>query len=388
MNDYIWHTADFILLDGKLQPNIALQFDYEGRLLDVADVDTIKPGDRLRYQGALCPGLINAHCHLELSHLKGKIPRGTGFAGFAERLVAQRYEADETLRTEARKKAERKVWYSGARAVFDVCNDYADAQAAQDDQEPFVFNFLEVFGLTPESGAAALENARTHHLRLGEKYSALAPHAPFSVLPETMRALSEHAIANDAPVSFHFMESEGEMELFAHNTGELAEFFRKTGLTFQPPRAHPLDYAADYFPSESRLLLVHCVECGAEELQCIQEIWPDAHICLCPRSNEYIHGKLPDFALFDYSRTCFGTDSLASNDDLNLIEEIKVAQAVYPELTTDTLLNCLTAVPAKFMRWNEYGALRKGAKPGLVNVSPLEPETRRLTPETKAFELL
>lgn len=383
-----WHTADYILLEGRLRPGFFLRFDEARRLKEISETAPAEHGNVLQHEGILSPGFINAHCHLELSHLKGAIAPGSGMTAFGKGVVSKRNQYTDEVKTAARSAALKEAWDSGAQAILDIANDYENAaKRLRQTDEPFVFSFLEVFGLSEQAAHGAMARARTAHSSRANT-SAPTPHAPYSVLPETMRALAEFSKSKHTPISIHFMESAAETEWFARKSGDFAAFFHELGVRRLPGYDTPLSYLKDFLPQSARMLFVHCAECGKADIQAVEAYWPQAYFCLCPRSNVYIHNKLPDFSAFDFSRAGFGTDSLGSNYDLELLEEVKAAQKQAPNLDAALLLNCLTAVPARFMRWDNYGTFNIGAETGLINVSPVADEGARFLPETKARRIL
>ena len=205
--------------------NPLVEVAADGRVLSVG---TCTEPDRMPgtefYSGVLAPGLVNAHCHLELSYLRGAIPEGCGFAGFAGAMgqVRERFGPEERLRAVAA--ADAAMWQDGVQAVGDISN--GDTTFSVKERSRVAYHtFIEFFGLR-------LASADSVRPLLRHPHTSLTPHSLYSVQDAPLRAI---AAEGDAPLSVHFMESPAESELFARFNCWAGE-----------------DYAVDFLCAKSR----------------------------------------------------------------------------------------------------------------------------------------
>ena len=386
-------SADYIF-NGQhlLDPGNVLITTSEGRVVDVVPLP--EAGDGIQVlNGLLCPGFINAHCHLELSHLKGKIPEQTGLVDFILPLMRDR-GADRVLIQSAIADAEATMLEAGIVAVGDICNT-ADTLSRKRAGKLRYHNFLEASGFVP-AGAAARFNSMLqlyHQFRELQPATSLVPHAPYSVCQALLEMIDELA----CPVTtFHNQEVPAENEFFQTGTGELLRLYRELNIDisfFHPPGIRSL---AAFLPSLSRfesLILVHNVCTGREELEGLANGVDQSLIvndksslnfeqssfntslislCLCPNANLYISGLLPDIPLLLQSglNIVLGTDSLASNHQLSVLEEMKTLQRHFPALETARLLQWATINGARALQMDsQLGSFETGKQPGVVLIS-------------------
>ena len=109
----------------------------KGRIEDVLNSSEIPDQTKIeKHEGIICPGFVNAHCHLELSHLIDKISPKTGLKNFALQLMMQRNILSLESRVEAMKVADEKMWENGIVAVGDISNVMESFSVKQNRQEP------------------------------------------------------------------------------------------------------------------------------------------------------------------------------------------------------------------------------------------------------------
>ena len=164
-----------------------VEFDENGTILGVgkcSDEDTV-------IKGALVPGFVNAHCHLELSHLHKKFRKGTGMAGFIDQINALRDWASDDVKTELVEKWMDKLWKDGVSAVADISND-ASSFPVKKVSPIYTRTFLEVFGTEPEDCAAVMESVGKLH-QVAQEYgidAAPTPHSCYTMSPQLLSASS------------------------------------------------------------------------------------------------------------------------------------------------------------------------------------------------------
>ncbi len=308
---------------------------------------------------ALAPGVINAHCHLELVHGKGRTREGQGFMSWVASLLPLLAEMPEQ---EAVVRAAQEMRAKGTVHVCDIATRQPEMAAEAMDAAGLSYHlFRECIGFSspciPE--ASELISSATEMSRM-----ALAGHALYSTSPETLRVAKGWDAAHDLPFSIHLAEHQGEVEMLSFGTGVWATFLRDKLVPkdYQPPGVSPVAYADALGLLDHRTLAVHCVHLTDEDIDILAR--RESGVCLCPRSNEYIGvGRAPLEKLMASGATlCLGTDSLASNWDLDVWNEVRfLLENARARITLPEILAWLTANPAKVLGLeNDLGALAPG----------------------------
>jgi aminodeoxyfutalosine deaminase len=373
------YTADWILAPEGLRQHRTLELNDAGTV--VALHDSVLPGAQ-HQPGILTPGWINAHCHLELSHLAGIIPPGVGMAGFIAQLQHVRNAPSADDQQAAALAALHTLRAQGVVAVGDISNGTTSFPAKLATPDVYVHTFVECLGLNPASADAALAKALAVYAQApGAK--SLTPHAPYSVSAPLFALLAEHQRAHSYPLSYHLLESEDELAYFskADGGGPLSTLFQSWGISATAPGAQPASTLLDN-PPAGRLGLVHLTQATAADLAQLALLPVDPYFILCPRANQYLHGTLPDLGLLHPAdpRICMGTDSLAGNYSFNLAQELFVLQQHWPHCTLEHLLRMVTSNGARFLgQQDTLGAFRPGTTPGVVWLRDIPPGTPRLT---------
>jgi cytosine/adenosine deaminase-related metal-dependent hydrolase len=330
-------------------------------------LDTIE-----RYEGLLVPGFVSTHCHLELSHMKGMIPKKTGLVAFVKDILRHR-AAEETAIIEAMRAADREMYQSGVVAVGDISN--LSVSAIVKKESPIHYHtFLEALGFVPEGAEREMENLTARWTDFEEGRVSIVPHAPYTVSERLFGLIGKHAAANGSILSMHNQETESEHQFFVDKTGDFLTLFTMLGLDiefFKPTGKSSLQSVLSLLPAEQKLLLVHNVFTRAEDVEYASGLHKQLYWCLCPNANEYIEGRLPDVGMLSASglRITLGTDSLASNDGLSILNEMMVLRE-NKDIPFEVLLEWATINGARFMGIDDhYGSLEAGKKPGLVLIS-------------------
>ncbi len=326
-------------------------------------------GAARRLDAVLLPALVNAHTHLELSHLRGRVDGGDGLAAWVGRLLAARgaevtpaWQAPApAAREEALALAMEELERAGVAAVGEVTNTLAALpHLARAGLAGTLFH--EVFGFSPGRIATALaqaEEARrsagpvAHGLRI-----CLSPHAVYSTNP---RVLGE--LLRAGPASVHLAEDPAERTFCAEGAGPFAAMNRSLGAReLAPVGRSSVAVAAPHLGPSS--LAVHAVDVDAEDLAALAR--SRATVVLCPRSNLHIGGRLPRLPalLAAGIPLAVGTDSLASAPSLSPLAELAVLADAFPDLEPERLLP---------LAWNgeavgapTVGRVAPGAAPGLL----------------------
>ena len=385
-------SADFVLTPERLQANQLLVLDDQGT---VTSIETYAKGPDGRpltvsanhghIRGILTTGFVNAHCHLELSHLKGAIPKHTGMAGFVRQLQGIRNDFTQEERETAIEEAIGELAQSGTVAIGDICNGDSTLERKRVHPEMHFHNFCEVFSLDPLRAENALSKGLDLAAAFGS-HSNVTLHAPYSMSPRLRDLVSRHTRSRRVPLSIHFLESKEEREIFEFLDGPLMQLFHGWGLRWSP---HTYDSAVEYvleaLPKKINTLLVHCTELRQEEMERIVAGWPLAHFVLCPLANEYIHGTQPPAEMFLQAsdRVCLGTDSLAGNDQLSILAEMQFLQREQG-IETETLLQWGSANGARALGLPEREfRIEVGATPRLIGMMGIQGDQARITEDVK-----
>ena len=345
--------------------------------------------------GALVPGFVNAHCHIELSYMKGLFRKGTGMAGFIDQINELRdtKSLDEKVRDLTA--AMDSLWEQGVVAMADISN-CDDSFALKARHPMYTRTFLEVFGTEPEDCAAVMEGVRKLKA-VADAFgidAAPTPHACYTMSPELVTAVSAEGLKSGF-LSFHSEETEEEEEMLKYGSGKMWENRVKAGMSVPPVTGKSsLLYFIDRLlqghpaPFDEHILLVHECCMDQEGIDAVKAVMNHPFVAVCPLSNLFIHDALPPIDLMRRNglKVCVGTDSLSSNDDLRIVDELYCLQRNFPEVPLGELFIWASRNGAEFLSKPEFGTLEAGRKPGLVLVDHLDAEGR-LSAESQSHRL-
>lgn len=299
----------------------------------------------------LLPGMINAHSHLEYTHMAGRLPNDAGFAGWIRAIIGEKAQTPDRVYADSVAGGLRQLAAGGVTTVVDTFHSLA-AGAALENSPLRVVRLYEVIGLTDESadamsGCLAFVEGATRSARLD---TGLAPHAPYSV-GRRLRAMLREYLADhpECVVSWHLHECDEEDELFVAGRGALADLLAMSGLPL-PFDAPPMCSPCEFLESEGLLgccdAAVHLNTASTDDLELFAV--PKAMIH-CPGTHTFF-GR-PPFpavtALRARANLCLGTDSLASSSTLNMLELLKAFGLSNSTLTGPQLLATVTTHPAR-----------------------------------------
>ena len=358
-----------------LDPGHVLIMDEDGKVMEIlAEMDA---GEGIeRYRGILCPGFINAHCHLELSHLKNTIPPHTGLIPFLLDVVSKR-DHDQSLILDCIENAEKEMELEGIVAVGDICNTSITLQSKCNSKIKWN-NFIEVLGMKDEKAEANL----LHYEGILDAFngaatnmkSSLVPHAPYSISNKTFEGINNRT--GHSIVSMHSQENPAEDELYAKGTGDFIILFNKLGLAESPfpvSGKSSLQSCLPYFNKQQRIILVHNTFTAAEDivfaLDHAKEYLSGIHFCICANANRYIENQMPpiDLLMKHKAEIVLGTDSYSSNWQLSIAAEIRTIRKELPEMPLQRILQWATINGARALeRDDALGSFEPGKKPGIV----------------------
>ncbi|MCF8247667.1 MAG: amidohydrolase family protein [Saprospiraceae bacterium] len=373
-------TADIVFpVSSAPIPNGVVVVDKTGKILAIDRRENHDPATLETHRGVIVPGFVNAHCHLELSHMKGVAPTGTGLLPFLKTVVNHRNIPQEQI-DDAIEQGDREMWEAGIVAVGDICNK-ADTAAVKRHSSIRYYNFVEMFDFLSEERAQQtfdgyFEVFAQQSNENGDRKSCV-PHAPYTVSKKLFKLIN---VANSKlktqnsklTVSIHNQETVHEDQFFRDKTGDFTEFYRSFAIPldgFQPTGKPSIYYALENMDPQHRSLFVHNTETLPEEIQAAQA-WSAANCfwATCPNANLYIENRLPNYRHFidNQAVVCIGTDSLTSNWQLSILEEMKTIARFQSYVGFETLLRWATLNGALALGFEEeLGSIEVGKTPGL-----------------------
>lgn len=339
-----------------------------------------------QFNGIIAPGFINAHCHLELSHMKGIIPEHTGLPDFILKIVNERHFPEETILA-AIAQGEASMLEAGIVAVGDISNNALTAPQKQQGNLAY-HTFVEISGWKPVIAEPRFANALQvlSQFRLIEAAASLnplkssfSPHAPYSVSNELWQMMMPHF--EGSTVTIHNQETSAENELFTKGTGDFVRMYNAMNIDqthFTPTGQNSLP---SYFPQLQKaknILLVHNTTTSEADMdyanQLSKQNAQDLYYTLCVNANLYIENKLPPIELLrnKKSNIVLGTDSLSSNHQLSILSEIKTITKHFPNISLEEMLQWATLNGAKALQLDsQFGSFGIGKKPGVIVIDQL-----------------
>lgn len=382
---------------GEPIKNGYVDFDAQGHVLAVGQLEGETESTEF-YNGILCPGFTNAHCHIELSHLKDKFVEKTGMSGFINQINALRDSAPKEERIALIKEQFDKLYAEGVTAMADIsnCDESFEAKA---NTPMYTRTYLEVFGAFPEEAEEVIEgvkslNAKAKAMGLD---AAPTPHSPYTMSTRLLQMSAAEGL-KEGFISYHNQESLEEEDLLISGTGALAENYKGRNMPTPPVTGKP---ALLYFinslkevhpePFTESILLIHNTATNEESVDAALSTFQNVTWVTCPLSNLFIHDTLAPFDLLRSKgvRIAIGTDSLSSNHILSMAREIECIQSHHPEIPLTEILEwaCLNGAIA-LGKGDIYGSFEVGKCPGAVLIDNIDWKNFALTDKSTAKRIL
>ena len=378
------YTADYVFpISSPPIRNGMVEVDEQGTVRAVLDSSSgtgfspAAPPERL--DGILIPGFINAHCHLELSHLQGVSATGKTLLPFLVDVVTLR-EVDQERIDEAIAKQDRRMWESGIQAVGDICNKLDTATVKRQSRIAY-YSFVEMFDfLQPDRAAASYALYAPVYAGQPTPKSAV-PHAPYTV-SDALYPLIHQLNTGGETISIHNQETAAEDELFETGAGPFRDFFTGFGASLDPfnaPGTPSIYHAMQRMDPSKRTLFVHNTLTTETAIRAAQA-WGENGVywATCPNANLYIENRLPRYERFlrTGAKVCVGTDSLTSNWQLDILEELKTIARYQSYVPFAELLRWATLNGAEALQFDDrMGSLEVGKQPGLLQLRGLSGTT-------------
>jgi cytosine/adenosine deaminase-related metal-dependent hydrolase len=374
-------TAERIFNGSNFIKDKVLIVSENGSIEDIVNIMDAG-SDIERREGIISPGLINCHCHLELSHMKGRIPEKTGLVDFVFKVVTERHHSEEEI-LDAIEKAEDEMLQSGIVAVGDICNNELTLNQKKRNKLNY-YNFIEASGWLPQVSEQRFKRALDLYTKYRELHQPLTivPHAPYSVSTDLWHEIQPYF--KNKVVSIHNQETKHEDDFFKWGKGDLIRMYELMKLDnshHKPTGRTSLQSYYTKLKPASNALLVHNTFTSTEDIHFVtnETNHPLTFYCLCINANQYIEDALPPVnkirKLTD--NIVLGTDSLASNHSLNIMDEITSIKKHFNEVKDEELLRWATLNGAKaLMMDDQFGSLEKGKKPGIIEIRDMKYATR------------
>ncbi len=372
-------ASNIMLRGGEFTLRPIVEVDSQGVIISIgqwSEVDGLENTEF--YAGIMCAGFVNAHAHIELSYLRGQIEPHKGFSSFAQQIGAIRDKATPEQRTRAIDRADIELCNAGVVAVGDIVNGSLSMSCKA--KSPIKYrNFGEVFGLRTTS---------TQHIDWikDAPNGGITPHSTYSLNDDIFRQIC--SLKTSAPLSIHFLESQAEVELF-NKEGRLWEWYQSAG--FECDFLHYGSAAqriVSSIPADRSVILVHNCYVTQRDIDTIMSHFSaPVHWVLCPRSNRYISDITPPTELLRANglNICIGTDSLASNTSLSIIDEIL---ALGNNIPLNESLDWATRQGAKALQFDELGDIEVGKRPGINIISGVDYQTLSITKDSRVTKVL
>lgn len=387
-------SAQYIITaTGDILKRGIITCNEKGEILDVQDTGgNLNESASIEYHnGIIVPGFVNCHAHLELSDMKDSINQGSGLSEFINGIREKRNPSEEKA-IKAIRNYDRIIYQSGTSAVADICNSSLTFGTKELSSVEYI-NLLEIFGLNPYVADQRLEaiislqhKAEKHSLK-----SNIVPHSVYSVSSVLFEKLKKLISGNDIS-SIHFMESLEEIELINNASGPLIKSFADIGIDnnmLQYLASSHSDAILNYMPETGNLILVHNTYADKKTIAQLSSR-PSTWWCLCPASNLYIENSLPPLEelLRQKANIVLGTDSLASNHSLNLLDEMILLQQKMSFISLNQLITWACKNGAEALNMPHLGTIEKGKRPGLVLLENCDLENIRLKASSSSTRLI
>lgn len=372
-------ASHYALVNGELLRDIVVEVDASRQIVAIEQVTNLDNHHGVEfYPGILIPGMVNTHCHLELSYLRGAIAEGGGFATFAREIgrVRGNYTLEE--RIAAAVKADAQMWEEGVEAVLDIANDEVIMGVKQRSRIEYTTLF-ELFGLT----TATIDD----HLSMASRHEgcSITPHSTYSLQDQVFIDTCE---ANTSTISVHLLETPDETRLY-HKEGSLWEWYSRMGWECDFLHyASPAQRVIRSIAKDRRVVVVHGCEATPLDITMLTDHFGNNITwALCPESNRYISSVRPPVEILRSmgANIAIGSDSLASSRTLSLIENLRqLGNIPLEELLTYATINGARAIGME----DRFGSIEVGKRPGLVVIESADLHNLRLTSESQSRRII
>lgn len=346
------------------------------------------------YNGILVPGFINTHCHLELSHIQGKLPVAKGLEAFIGN-ISQLRKADFKIIEKAIADADKTMQQEGIVAVGDISN--TNHSFSLKAQSPIrYYTFVEVFTRDKYKANEYFEHAKRLAKELTEKKlsHSIVPHATYSVHPKLFELITQLAYETNGIMTMHNQEASSENQLFREAKGRLFDTLQNAGMDFwdfYPTGFNSLPSTLHNMAKCNKNILVHNIYTDESDIDWANRFSDYIYWAVCPQSNYNLENRMANLTLFKQKkqRITIGTDSLASSPTLSVLEQMKLILEKQPQITFYDTIQWATYNGAEALDMHhEIGSIEIGKTPGINLIEHFDFEKMTLKPNSKVRKLV
>jgi len=390
-------SANYIFTGKEILKNGIVEIDKNGKIANIINTNgKLHEEESLEfYSGVIVPGFINAHCHIELSHMKGVIDNKTvkGLPGFINEIISKR-NFPKNLE-DIIKAADKEMQCSGIVAVGDISNT-DDSFNTKKNSKIYYHTFVETFTISNEKSEEAFNIAKKNKNILNDLNLAgtIVPHASYTVPDILYESISNFEKEKKKVISIHNQESKGEDFVIQMQSGNLAEVLINKGFQFKDFTFNgnsSIEHSISHQNKTDNILLIHNTFSSKANVEFAEDFSKNIYWVFCPLSNLYIEKTLPNLPMFFNKnvKTCIGTDSYASNTELSILSELKTITKHYPEISFEKLIESACINGAKALNIdNKFGSIEIGKTPGINLISNFDYTKMALTSKSKVKVLI
>lgn len=373
-----------------------LVVDDNGIIIDLLDpvkneIPSTLPIER--FNGILCPGFVNTHCHLELSHMKGRLLQKKGLPEFISEMVEKRNGSKEEI-SNAMFQADNEMFTNGIVAVGDISNS-SISSIVKKKSKIYYHTFVELFDISSDRADKVFNDGIDLQKEFSENglIASIVPHSFYTVSDQLMKLICVNTEKSKSIFSIHNQETLGENEMFEKGTGALIDKMQKLTSAFSNWKKSGKSSLATFierFNPKFSVQLVHNTFTGPFDLQMMLRKNSRIYWCLCINANLFIENVTPDIPMFTKEKclVTIGTDSYASNLSLSVLDELRMIAYKYPKITMEEMLTWATINGADFLQISDkYGSFEKGKKPGINLISGIDIKPLKLKNVSKLQKL-
>ena len=372
-----------IIFPGHLSPveNGILVVDDTGVIFELLDPSLMEIPDSIEveyFPGILCPGFVNSHCHLELSHMKGMLQQKQTLTAFVEEFISKRGLRPDEVQPAAIA-ADAEMYANGIVAVGDISNA-KDSIAVKKQSKMYYHTFVELFDIDPDRAVLVFENGKKlmNEFASAGLRASIVPHAPYTVTEKLFDLIASYSAENENLLCIHNQETESEDTMFRNGSGRLYGTIKKFSRSldgWKPPGVSSLSYILNKFKSPGNFQLVHNTFTQPNDLSKAVQRRGNLYWCICPKANLFIEDRLPDIRMMKDlgCRLTVGTDSYASNFTLSILDELKIIAKYFPDIRAEEMIRWVTINGAAFLGIEaKYGSFEKGKQPGILHIHSMK----------------
>lgn len=379
-------AANYIFpVSQKPLKNGIIEIDNNGYITNIIDTEgDLREAENIEfYNGILIPGFVNTHCHLELSHIKNKVPKHSGLPDFIINILKFR-DTDKNEIIKNIVKADKEMQRNGIVAVGDISNTDNSFQTKSESKIKY-HTFIEIYDINNNiketiDDALNLSNvASAYKLK-----SSIVPHAPYSVSTNLYNEITYKLSKDDSIISTHNQESEEENKLYINKSGKLNDY-KIIPVDFTPTGYSSLISTIKHLATKNNVLLVHNTYTSEGDILVARNYLPNLFWVICPNANLFIENRIPNLDIFikNNQTITIGTDSFASNEHLSILKEIITISQHYPKIPLETLISWATINGAKALHYDDLlGSFEIGKKPGVVLLDNINFREMKITDNT------